>query len=82
MTRIAWNRIPTWHCIGDNDESSDISSPGSSILSPDTAPHGPSIPPSPLHNRSYGKAKKTKKDSEPFYKGFGAVYLPGDINGL
>ena len=44
-------------------------------------PPGPSIQPSPLNTRS-GKAKKTKKDREPFYKGFGVVYLPGDINGL
>ena len=48
--------------IGDIGESSDISSPGCSILSPDTALPGPSIPPSPLHTRSYGKAKKTRKD--------------------
>ena len=31
---------------------------------------------------SPGKAKKTKKDREPFYKGYGVMYLPGDINGL
>ena len=36
---------------------------------------------SPAHTRSYGKAKKTK-DREPFYKGYGVVYLPGDISGL
>ena len=36
---------------------------------------------SPAHTRSYGKSK-TKKDREPFYKGYGVVYLPGDINGL
>ena len=54
----------------------DISSPGSSILSPDTSP------PLPLHTRSYGKAEKTKKDGEPFYKGYGVVYLPGEINRL
>ena len=41
-----------------------------------------SLPPSPARTRSYGKAKKTKKDREPFYKGFGVVYLPGDINGI
>ena len=35
----------------------------------------------PLHTRSYGTAKK-EKDREPFYKGEGVVYLPGDINGL
>ena len=62
--------------IGNIGESS--SPPG--ILSPDTP--GPSIPPSTLHTRSYGKAKKTKKDREPFYKGYGVLYFPGDINGL
>ena len=41
---------------------------------------GPSVP-SPLHTRPYGEAKKTK-DREPFYIGYGVVYLPGDINGL
>ena len=56
--------------IGDIGESSDVSSPVT-----------PGIPPSPLHTRSYGKAKKTK-DRKPFYKGYGIVYLPGDINGL
>ena len=60
--------------IGDIGESSDISSPG--ILSPDTS----GIPPSPIHTRSYGKDKKAK-DREPSYKGYGVVYLPGDING-
>ena len=39
------------------------------------------VPPLPAKTRSYGKAKKTK-DREPFYKGFGVVYLPGDINGV
>ena len=42
----------------------------------------PDITPSSAHTRSYGKAKKTKKDREHFYKGYGVVYLPGDINGL
>ena len=41
-----------------------------------------SLPPSPARTRSHGKVKKTKKNGEPFYKGFGVVYLPGDINGL
>ena len=59
--------VPDTASIGDIGESSDISSPG--ILSP-------------VHTRSYGKAKKTKKDREPFYKRYGVVYLPGDINGL
>ena len=35
--------------------------------------------PSPVRTRY--KAKK-EKDREPFYKGFGVVYVPGDINGL
>ena len=73
---------PNIASIGDIGESPDISSPGSSILSPGTAPPGPSIPPSPLHTRSYGKAKKKKNDREEPYKGYGVVYLPGDINGL
>ena len=55
--------------IGDIGESSDMSSSGTSDTS------------SPAHTSSYGKAKKTK-DREPFYKGYGVVYLPGDINGL
>ena len=29
-----------------------------------------------------GKAKKAKKNRQPFYKGYGVVYLPGDIKGL
>ena len=37
--------------------------------------------PSHARTRSHGKAKKTK-DREPFYKGYGVVYLPEDINGL
>ena len=65
--------------IGDSGESSPgILSPDSGISSP-----GPCItPPSPLHSSPYDKVKKTKKDREPFYKGYGVVYLPGDINGL
>ena len=47
------------------------------ILTPDSG-----MPPSPAYTRSYGKAKKTKMDREPFYKGYGVVYLPGDINGF
>ena len=67
--------------IGDIGESSDISSPG--ILSSDSAisSSGPRIP-SSLHTRFYGRARKTKKDREPFYKGYGVVYLPGDIKEL
>ena len=57
----------------------DIGRTAHCILSPDIP--GPSVP-SPAHTRSYGKAKKTKNDREPFYKGYGVVYLPGDINGL
>ena len=47
----------------------------SGILSPDSSM------PSPAHTRSYGKAKKTE-ERETFYKGYGVVDLPGDINGL
>ena len=60
--------------IGDIGESSAILS--SDISSPGTS----DIPPSPTHTRSYGKVKKTK-DREPFYKGYGVVYLPGGISG-
>ena len=31
---------------------------------------------------SAGKARKKRKPKEPFYKGYGVVYLPGDIKGL
>ena len=68
--------MPDIASIGDIDI---LTPPDSDILSPDTP--GPSIPPSPTHSRSSGKAKTTK-DREPFYKGYGVVYLPGDINGL
>ena len=60
--------------IGDIGESSDIASP--CILSSHSGIS------SPAHTRSYGKAKKMKKVRELFYKGYGVVYLPGDINGL
>ena len=40
-----------------------------------------SSPSTLARTRSHRKAKKTK-DREPFYKGYGVVYLPGDINGL
>ena len=66
--------------IGDVGESSDKLS--SDISSPGISSTAYGIPLSPDHTRSYGKAKKTKKDREPFYKGYGIVYLPGDINGL
>ena len=50
----------------------DYNTPPPGIESPDPSISSP---------RTYGKAKK-KKDREPFYKGYGVVYLPGDINGL
>ena len=56
--------------IVDVGESSDILSPGT-----------PGIPPPPVHTRSYGKAKKDE-GKRIFFKGYGVVYLPGDINGL
>ena len=71
--------------VGDIGEPSDTASvegidelSDSGILSPGMPP------PSPIHTRSHGKAKKTK-DRKPFYKccnGEGVVYLPGDINEL
>ena len=69
--------------VGDT-ESSDITSPDSTLKAsdvPSSSDYG--IPP-PARTRDYGKAKKTKK-REPFYRGYegrGVVYLPGDINGL
>ena len=60
--------------IGDIGESSDISSPGMLSFDPGISSSGPSIPPS-LPTCSYGKARKTKKEREPFYKGYGVVYL-------
>ena len=36
------------------------------------------VPPPP----SGGKARKRRKTREPFYKGYGVVYLPGDVKGL
>ena len=65
----------------DTASRGDIGKSTSDISSPGTSPPGPSAT-SPLHTRTYGKAKTTKKDREPFYKGYGVGYLPGDINGL
>ena len=59
--------VPDIASIGEIGESSDISSHGLLSL---------------VYTRSYGKAIKTKKDREPFYKGYGVVYIPRDINGL
>ena len=70
------NIVESYHdiaSIGDVGESSDISSPGILSSDPGISPSGPSIP-SAVHTRSYGKARKTKKDREPFYKGYGAMY--------
>ena len=68
------------------EESKDIDDTDSVESHPDTASIGdigesPDIPgfsvSSPLHTRSYGKAKKTN-DREPFYKtGYGVVYING-----
>ena len=60
--------------IGDIGVSSDISSPGILSSESDISSPGASIP-SPAHTLSYGKAKQAKKDREPFYKGYGVVYL-------
>ena len=54
--------------IDDTDITSSIGDTGgsSNMLLSDKVSSGPSdIPPSPVHTRSYGKAKKTK-DREPF----------------
>ena len=31
---------------------------------------------------SAGKTRKKRRTKEPFYKGYGVVYIPGDIKGL
>ena len=69
---------PDISSIGDICESSDISSPGILSSDPGISSSGHRVP-SFLHTRCYGKARKTMKDREPFYKGYGVVYLPGDI---
>ena len=50
-------------------EYSDISTVDYNALPFAIESPGPSIQPTPLNTR-YGKAKKTKRDREPFYKGF------------
>ena len=74
--------------VGDIGESYGRTAPGiltsdSEMLSPDSSISTPDsgIPLSPAHTHSYGTAKNTK-DREPFYKGYGVVCLPGDINRL
>ena len=64
--------------IGDIDRTATgMLTSDSDILSSGT----PGISPSPARTRCHGKAKK-KKDREPFYNGYGVVFLPGDINGV
>ena len=63
---------PDFALPGDIGESSDM-------LSPNTHHH--SVP-SHLHTCSYGNAKKRRRIENLFYKGYGLLYLPGDINGL
>ena len=41
----------------------------------------PGISPTPPPSRG-GKTRKKRKTREPFYKGYGVVYLPGDIKGI
>ena len=66
--------------VGDTDKSH-ITSPASTPKALDEPSSSGMPQPSPLHTRSYGKAKKAK-DREQLYMGYGVVYLPGDINGL
>ena len=73
---------------GTDDATSSVEDPGvsshrslSDMLSSTRSPSVPPLLPSPVHTHFHGKANKTK-DREPFYKGFGVVYLPGDINRL
>ena len=69
--------------IGDN-ESSDTASPASTRKELEDELSSSGMPqPSPLCNRSRGKA--VGKEKRPFYKDFkghAVVFLPGDINGL
>ena len=61
-------------------ESSDVASLTSTRRAPtDIHRTFVDVPPSPARIRSYGIAKNTK-DREPFYKGYGVVYLTGAIN--
>ena len=68
--------------IGDTEtESSDIASPANAHKALDEASSSSGMSPTPA--RSHGKAKKEKKDRNPFYKcygyeGRGVVYHPGD----
>ena len=64
---------------GDMVEGGDegVSSDGYRTLSPGVI-STPVITPPP----SGGKSRKRRKTREPFYKGYGVVYLPGDIKGL
>ena len=44
---------------------------------PDFVPASDFLPP-----HFVGKTRKRRKTREAFYKGYGVVYLPGDIKGL
>ena len=64
--------------VGDTESSTEIASPVS------TRKGWEDVPSSPARTRPYGKAKNAKDRGAPYkgYKGDGAVYLPGDTNGL
>ena len=95
---IPTERIPEESEDGDDIDTASVENPGESshrslsdmFSSAHTrrsrsVPSSPTrsriLPPSPAPTHSHGKAKKAK-DREPFYKGFGVVYLQGDLNGL
>ena len=61
--------------VEEEDES--VSSDGYRTPSPDVTSTPIAIPPP-----SGGKSRKRRTTTEPFYKGYGVVYLPEDIKGL
>ena len=73
MDEVAQENGYTWR--------KDITSPASTRKALDEPSSSGMPQPSPIHTRSYGKAKKTK-NREPFHTAYGVVYLPGEINRL
>ena len=74
-----------------NTDDSRTPSPAEYMLKPLAAPLLRRTPPAPedymfrslaVPGPSAGKARKKRKTKEPFYKGYGVVYLPGGIKGL
>ena len=77
--------IPTDMVKEDEESTEGASSDGYRKPSPGIMVAPAIIPPPPP---SEGKARKKRKTREPFYKGYafykgyGVVYLPGDMKGL